>query len=119
MATLDKLTRIPIHLINWTFLGLILIATPYVATGKLFSLQIIDAPTAQMLAIIGLALALGFNLVSATMLFSKTAKLRKICWQWCGIDAAFLFVFVLVMRGVIQFGWLRDWIVHLQQQFER
>lgn len=117
MATLDKLTRIPVHLINWALLGLILIATPYIATGKLLGMEIIDAPTAQTLASIGLALACGFNLVGATMLFRKKAKLRKVCWEWCAIDAVFLIVFVLVLQGVVRFQWLKEWLVRMQQQF--
>jgi surface polysaccharide O-acyltransferase-like enzyme len=117
MATLDTLTRAPVHLINWCLLGLILIATPYVSTGKLFGVLIIDATTAQTLAIAGFALAFGFNLVGATVLFRKKAKLRRLCWKWCGIDAVFLIVFVLVLEGVVQFQWLKDWLVRIQQQF--
>lgn len=74
------------------------------------SVQIVARRTAQILAIGGFAIGLLVNFLGATMLLARKAKLRKLCWQWCFIHAAFLVIVLLVMFKFIRFGWLREWL---------
>lgn len=113
MAKLDKIARVPIHLINWAMLGLILIATPYVASAKLGGLQIVSTRTSQMLAMGGFGLAIAVNLIGAILIFHKKAKSRKACQQWCVIYTGFLVVVLLVYLQYINFNWLKEWLTQL------
>jgi len=119
MAKLDKLTQFQVHLTNWAFLALVLVALPYVAGAPFGGWQIMDRETAQVLGIIGFSIALILNIGGAVLFFRRQKKSRKTCWQWCLIHAMFVVVFILVLFQWIEFQWLKDWVVWVSSQLGR
>lgn len=108
MAKLDTIKQFPLHALNWALVALILIAAPILASRQFAGVEITSSVHVQRLALGGFCVALALNLAGALLVFRPSRKLRRVCWEWSVVHAAFAIVFLLVLNDVVHFEWLRD-----------
>jgi len=69
----DKtMQRFLIKCVNFALLIIIVIGLPAVTRAQFWNVQIVSAPKLQLLSFWGLSLALGGNILAASMLFNPT-----------------------------------------------
>ena len=108
--------RFLIKCVNGALLIIILIGIPAITREQFGSWQISSAPIAQKLMFWGLALAIIANVLGATI-FVFGPKAKALCAQWAFIFAGFLFLEYAFMRGWINFNWLKNFLLWLQNHF--
>jgi len=64
--------RFLIKCVNFALLIIIVIGLPAVTRAQFWNVQIVSAPKLQLLSFWGLSLALGGNILAASMLFNPT-----------------------------------------------
>jgi hypothetical protein len=108
--------RFFINAANGASLVLILIGVPAISRKQFWDWQISSAPTAQKLIFGGLILAIAANVFSATIFF-KNPKAKDSCAKWSFVFGGFLFVEFAIARGWLNFNWLKNFLLWLQNHF--
>lgn len=116
MAKLDSIKRFPLHALNWALVALTLIAAPIIASRRFAGVEVTSSAHVQRLALGGFCVALALNLAGALLVFRPSRKLRRICWEWSAVHAAFAIVLLLVLYDVVHFEWLRDGLEWLRDR---
>ena len=105
--------RFLINAINCTLLILILIGIPAATHAQFWNWQISSTPTAQKITFGGLILAITVNVLGATI-FVPGPKAKALCAKWSFIFGGLLFVEYALIRGWINFDWLKNSLRWLQ-----
>jgi hypothetical protein len=105
--------RFLINTVNSALLILIFIALPAISHKQFWNWQISSAPTTQKLIFGGLILAIAANVLGATI-FIPGPKAKALCAKWSFIFGGFLFVEYAFVRGWINFDWLKNSLLWLQ-----
>jgi hypothetical protein len=105
--------RFLIKVINFALLILVVIGVPSVTRVEFHGWQLGSAPKLQLLLFWTLALALGFNILAASLLI-KAKKERVLCWEWAAVFGALLFAYAAYCFGYFNFNWLKNLLLRLQ-----
>ena len=105
--------RFLINAVNCALLILILIGVPAITHAQFWSWQISSSPTAEKLTFGGLILAIAANVLGATI-FVPGPKAKALCAKWSFIFGGILFVEYALIRGWINFNWLKNSLSWLQ-----
>lgn len=104
-----------IRLFNGIVLMIILIGLPAITSLHFGSLRITADPTYQRLTIAALGLATGLNIFLSIWPGGPRRVIRTLR-QWAAIHAAFLITFYLAFHDYLDFTWLKDALLWLQNQ---
>ena len=108
--------RIFVNVVNCALLVLILIGVPAISHKQFWHWQISSAPTAEKLTFGGLILAIGANVLAATIFF-KNPKAKESCAKWSFIFGGILFLEYACFRGWLNFDWLKNSLLWMQNHF--
>lgn len=108
--------RLIVHLANSALLVIVLVGIPAVTSLRLGSIRLLSDPKLQMLTLCGLALAGAANLVGAWLL-KRDRKTRRACGAWALLFGIILAAEFLYVRGFIRFGWLKEFLLWIQEAF--
>ena len=108
--------RFLIKCVNFALLIIIVIGVPAVTRAQFWNVQIVSAPKLQLLSFWGLSLALGGNILAATMLF-KGRKERMLCWEWAAVFGGLLGIQFAFTHGYFNFAWLKQALQWVQKHF--
>jgi hypothetical protein len=108
--------RFLINGVNGALLVLIFIGIPTISHKQFWNWQVSSAPTAQKLIFGGLILAIAANVFGATIFF-KNPKAKELCAKWSFIFGGFLFMEFAIVRGWLNFDWLKNSLLWLQNHF--
>lgn len=103
-----------IKCVNFALLIIIVIGVPAITSAQFWNVQIVSTPMLQLLSFWGLSLALGGNILGATMLF-KGRKERILCWEWAAVFGVLLFACGAFALGYLKFDWLKAILLWLQR----
>ena len=106
--------RFLIKVINCGLLVIILIGVPAITGTRFGHLAVSSAPTAQMLMLWGLSLAVVGNSVAA-LLFGRAQKLQMLCWEWALVFGSLLGIEYAMIHGYLNFNWLKRGLLWLQK----
>jgi len=105
--------KLLINSVNCALLILILVGVPAITHEQFWNWQISSAPMAQKLMFGGLILAIAVNVLGATI-FIPGPKAKALCAMWSFIFGGLLFVEYALIRGWINFNWLKNSLTWLQ-----
>jgi hypothetical protein len=106
--------RLVINTINCALLILIVIGVPAITHKQFWDWEISSTPAAQRLTFGGLILAIVVNVLGATI-FVPGPKAKALCAKWSFIFGGFLFLEYAFIRDWINFNWLKNSLLWLQQ----
>lgn len=106
--------RLFINSVNCALLILVLIGIPAITRKQFWNWQISSAPMAEKLTFGGLILAIALNVLGATI-FVPGPKAKTLCAKWTFVFGGFLFVEYAFIHGWINFDWLKNWMLWIQQ----
>ena len=116
MPVLHNMQRFFITVANCVLLVTVLIGVPEVAGARFWHWRISSIAAVQRLMIWELALATAGNAVAVLFLL-KGRKERKLCWLWSAIFGVLLLAYWAFVRGWINFRWLQNVLLWLQNRF--
>jgi hypothetical protein len=105
--------RTLIQLLNGTFLVIVLIGVPAVASIKMGGLQISSRAAWQTLTLYGLGAAAALNLIA--LLLARRSN-QSLLGTWAAAFGALLLIQILIFRGTIHFLWLKQALLWLKKQ---
>jgi hypothetical protein len=108
--------RLLVHLANSALLVIVVIGIPAVTSLRFGSIRLNSNPKLQMLTLGGLALA-GIANLGGALLLRGDKKTRRSCGAWTLLFGIILAAEFLYIRGFIRFGWLKEFLLWLQQRF--
>jgi len=108
--------RLFVHLVNSALMVIILIGIPAITSLRFGSIRLNSNPKLQMLTLGGLALASAGNLIGALFL-TVDKKTRRACGAWALLFGIILAAEFLYVRGFIRFGWLKEFLLWIQETF--
>jgi|SRR5438552_18168135 len=108
--------RLLIQCANGVLLVIILIGIPAVTSARFGSLRLSSAPKAQVLTLWAAALVAVANMIAALGAV-KGRKERWLCWKWVATFSVLLLIEYLMMRGYLNFAWLKEALQWLKRHF--
>ena len=101
---------------NCALLALLLIGLPAATHWQLDDWQISSVSTSRQLLFWGLTVATAGNVLAA-LAFVKGHKGKVLCWEWAAVFGALLLAGWAYRRGYLNFNWLKDTLLWLQNHF--
>jgi hypothetical protein len=108
--------RFLVKCVNFALLVLIVIGVPSITRVEFHGWLLGSGAKLQLLLFWALATALGFNILAALILV-KARKDRVLCWEWAAVYGVLLFAFCAFTFGYLNFDWLRNFLLRLQNYF--
>ena len=105
--------RFLIKCVNCALLIVIVIGIPAVTRAQLGHVLFASAPKLQLLLFWGLSLALAANLAAGAFVFKRRHE-RLLCWEWAAVFGALLFAYSAFVLGYLNFHWLKQSLLWLQ-----
>jgi hypothetical protein len=102
--------------VNCGLLCIILIGIPAIAGTRFGSLQVSSIPTTQRLMLWGLSLVAAANAIAA-LGGVKDRKSRRLCRYWAMGFIGLLSLEVALAHGYLDFQWLKQSLLWLQERF--
>lgn len=105
--------RFLIVITNCALLALLLIGLPAATREHFGDMQLSSASTGRRLMFWGLGIAVAANILAA-LTFAKGRKPKILCWEWAAIFGGLWLVWFAFVRGWINFEWLKQTLLWLQ-----
>ena len=105
--------RLLIQILNFTWLFVILVGVPAATRAQFGHWQISSVPAARLAIFWGLGLAAGLNIFGAGKII-KAGKDREKCLEWAVVFGALWLAYFALVRGWINFEWLRQTLLWIQ-----
>jgi hypothetical protein len=99
--------------INCAFLALLLIGLPAATHMQLGDWQIASGSTGQHLLFWGILIGGAGNVLAGWMVI-KGRKMKILCWEWAAVFIGILVVYSGYTRGYLNFNWLKQTLLWLQ-----
>lgn len=106
--------KFSVRFFNYGWLFLVLVGIPSITSVRLGGVNFSSNQKFQMLTLGGLGIGLFLNVLGGFLL----REARRTCWKWAAAYLAILSIYVLVFKGRIQFGWLKDALLWIKGLFK-